>query len=170
MNREALKKTIKLFSFQQARLHQSGPVHRFGPLIFHTRLNFKHRTLSSGICLLSRHINRCSNLKRLFGPRLWIQSATMAPVRTTGTIVATAVAISISMAVLSYFWSETNLPLPKRKNQKFRTGLTDAIGNAPLIRIDSLSEVTGCEVHKSNLLFQFSFDFIIWVFFNFYCC
>ncbi|KAF3955208.1 hypothetical protein CMV_019547 [Castanea mollissima] len=27
----------------------------------------------------------------------------MAPVRTTGTIVATAVAISISMAVLSYF-------------------------------------------------------------------
>ncbi|GMY30962.1 cysteine synthase 2-like isoform X2 [Fagus crenata] len=63
----------------------------------------------------------------------------MAPVRTTGAIVVAA--ISISMAVLSYIVSSK-----KKKNKKFRNGLIDAIGNTPLIRINSLSDATGCEI------------------------
>ncbi|KAG2682575.1 hypothetical protein I3760_11G197000 [Carya illinoinensis] len=78
----------------------------------------------------------------------------MAPVRTTGAIVVAA-AISISMALLSHFIvsGKTNLPLPKqlrkkkkKKRSNSRNGLTDAIGNTPLIRINSLSEATGCEI------------------------
>ncbi|XP_040986240.1 cysteine synthase 2 [Juglans microcarpa x Juglans regia] len=75
----------------------------------------------------------------------------MAPVRTTGAVVVAA-AISISMALLSHFLvsGKTNLPLSKqskkKKRSKSRNGLTDAIGNTPLIRINSLSEATGCEI------------------------
>ena len=76
----------------------------------------------------------------------------MAPVKITGAIVAT---ISVSMAVLSYmiitYPSNKNAHLPlfkKKKNnkKKLRNGLIDAVGNTPLIRINSLSEATGCEV------------------------
>ncbi|KDP39279.1 hypothetical protein JCGZ_01036 [Jatropha curcas] len=62
-------------------------------------------------------------------------------------IVAT---ISVSMAVLSYIlWKyrsnkKTYLSLSTKK--KSRNGLIDAIGNTPLIRINSLSEATGCEI------------------------
>jgi cysteine synthase A len=71
----------------------------------------------------------------------------MAPVRTTGAIVVAA--ISISMAVLSYIVSSK-----KKKNKKFRNGLIDAIGNTPLIRINSLSDATGCEVNIKQLTFS----------------
>ncbi|XP_050246519.1 cysteine synthase 2-like isoform X2 [Quercus robur] len=69
----------------------------------------------------------------------------MAPVRTTGAIVAAA---AISMAVLSYLFSskKPNLVLLKEKKKKPRNGLIDAIGNTPLIRINSLSDATGCEI------------------------
>ncbi|KAL0000546.1 hypothetical protein SO802_014327 [Lithocarpus litseifolius] len=69
----------------------------------------------------------------------------MAPVRTTGAIVAAA---AISMAVLSYLFSSNkpNLALLKKKKKKPRNGLIDAIGNTPLIRINSLSDATGCEI------------------------
>ncbi|KAM3696165.1 hypothetical protein ACB094_06G018700 [Castanea mollissima] len=69
----------------------------------------------------------------------------MAPVRTTGAIVAAA---AISMAVLSYLFSskKPNLALLKKKKKKPRNGLIDAIGNTPLIRINSLSDATGCEI------------------------
>ena len=76
----------------------------------------------------------------------------MAPVRTTGAIVVAA--ISISMAVLSYIVSSK-----KKKNKKFRNGLIDAIGNTPLIRINSLSDATGCEVNIKQLTFSIFVSF-----------
>lgn len=73
----------------------------------------------------------------------------MAPVRTTDAIVA-----ALSIAVLSYFFCNSfrskvlsrkihNKSLSRKKS---RNGLIDAIGNTPLIRINSLSEATGCEI------------------------
>lgn len=76
----------------------------------------------------------------------------MAPVtvRATGAIVAAA---AIAIAVVTY----CSLYKPN-KNRNFRSifftkkklkprkGLVDAIGNTPLIRINSLSEATGCEI------------------------
>ncbi|KAG4203793.1 hypothetical protein ERO13_A04G006300v2 [Gossypium hirsutum] len=72
----------------------------------------------------------------------------MAPVRTTGAIVASTAAISISMAIFSYFlfFKKTNSTLHSNKKKKPRNGVVDAIGNTPLIRINSLSEATGCEI------------------------
>ncbi|KAM4102669.1 hypothetical protein ACJW30_06G019100 [Castanea mollissima] len=69
----------------------------------------------------------------------------MAAVRTTGAIVAAA---AISMVVLSYLFSSNkpNLALLKKKKKMPRNGLIDAIGNTPLIRINSLSDATGCEI------------------------
>ena len=77
----------------------------------------------------------------------------MAPVRT---IVAIA-SISISMAVFSYFlvFKKNNLILPSNKKKKPRNGVVGAIGNTPLIRINSLSEATGCEVTFISLCFFF---------------
>ncbi|PON33370.1 Tryptophan synthase beta subunit-like PLP-dependent enzyme [Parasponia andersonii] len=82
----------------------------------------------------------------------------MAPVRTTGAIVAAA-----SIVVLSFFLcnlkskssssKRTKLFVSSRK--KSRHGLVGAIGNTPLIRINSLSDATGCEV--SNWVV---FDFV----------
>ncbi|KAB2615402.1 cysteine synthase 2 [Pyrus ussuriensis x Pyrus communis] len=72
----------------------------------------------------------------------------MAPVRSTGAIVA---AVSVSMALLSLFLyksklssKKTKLTLPSKKNHT--NGLVGAIGNTPLIRINSLSDATGCEI------------------------
>ncbi|KAJ4838294.1 hypothetical protein Tsubulata_041623 [Turnera subulata] len=73
----------------------------------------------------------------------------MAPVavRTTGAVVA---AISVSLTTLSFFLynykskRKSLVSPPKRK--KARNGLIDAVGNTPLIRINSLSEATGCEI------------------------
>ncbi|KAE9458292.1 hypothetical protein C3L33_09755, partial [Rhododendron williamsianum] len=69
----------------------------------------------------------------------------MALVGTTGTVVAAA---SIA-ALLSYFLFCSNYRSKSsstKKKSKSRTGLVDAIGNTPLIRINSLSDATGCEV------------------------
>ncbi|KAF7140151.1 hypothetical protein RHSIM_Rhsim06G0228900 [Rhododendron simsii] len=69
----------------------------------------------------------------------------MALVGTTGTVVAAA---SIA-ALLSYFLFCSNYRSKSsstKKKSKSRTGLVDAIGNTPLIRINSLSDVTGCEI------------------------
>ncbi|XP_021818339.1 cysteine synthase 2 [Prunus avium] len=68
----------------------------------------------------------------------------MAPVRTTGAVVA---AISVTVALLSLFLYKSkpsSKKLPSKKNP--RNGLLGAIGNTPLIRINSLSEATGCEI------------------------
>ncbi|EEF39609.1 cysteine synthase, putative [Ricinus communis] len=73
----------------------------------------------------------------------------MAPVKTTGAIVA---AISVSMALLSYILcsytsnKNTRLEISNKKKKKPRNGLIDAVGNTPLIRINSLSQATGCEI------------------------
>ncbi|XP_028752939.1 cysteine synthase 2 isoform X2 [Neltuma alba] len=80
----------------------------------------------------------------------------MAPVRTTGAIVGVA-AIFVSVA-FSYFICErrsksssinTRSPSSKKKSRK---GLVGAIGNTPLIRINSLSDATGCEALASGQL------------------
>ncbi|KAB1215109.1 Cysteine synthase 2 [Morella rubra] len=74
----------------------------------------------------------------------------MAPVRTTGAIVvAAAAALAISMTMLSHLLSSkktVSALSKKKKKRKHRNGLIDAIGNTPLIRINSLSEATGCEI------------------------
>uniref|UniRef100_A0A5B7C4Y6 cysteine synthase n=1 Tax=Davidia involucrata TaxID=16924 RepID=A0A5B7C4Y6_DAVIN len=74
----------------------------------------------------------------------------MAPVRTTGAVVA-----ALSIALLSYFLCNNHRSKASFRNRKThkslsrkkpRNGLIDAIGNTPLIRINSLSEATGCEI------------------------
>ncbi|GAB2279819.1 hypothetical protein Dimus_014458 [Dionaea muscipula] len=75
----------------------------------------------------------------------------MVPSPTTGCAMAAAAAVSI--AALSWFLlshgffkissSRTQKPSSRKKS---RTGLIDAIGNTPLIRINSLSDATGCEI------------------------
>ncbi|CAI9760376.1 unnamed protein product [Fraxinus pennsylvanica] len=68
----------------------------------------------------------------------------MAPVRAAGTVV---IALSIG-AILSYFLrSRSKSSSTKTSNrQNSRNGLVAAIGNTPLIRINSLSDATGCEI------------------------
>ncbi|XP_009777030.1 cysteine synthase 2 isoform X1 [Nicotiana sylvestris] len=69
----------------------------------------------------------------------------MAPVRTAG-----AVATLLSIAIVSYFLFKTETTQQKssqkKKLQRRRNGLVAAIGNTPLIRINSLSDATGCEI------------------------
>ncbi|KAH0466509.1 hypothetical protein IEQ34_003747 [Dendrobium chrysotoxum] len=65
-------------------------------------------------------------------------------------------AAALSIALVSYllFSHQTSAILPwrkvprkcPRKKRKERRGLVEAIGNTPLIRINSLSEATGCEI------------------------
>lgn len=92
----------------------------------------------------------------------------MAPAKPTGAIVAAA---AISIAIASYFYlcksnKKTKLPLSfnsKKKKKLKRNGLVDTIGNTPLIRINSLSEATGCEVSVdfcSLSLFKLRFCFL----------
>ncbi|KAM1100701.1 hypothetical protein ACFX15_006889 [Malus domestica] len=72
----------------------------------------------------------------------------MAPVRSTGAVVAV---VSVSMALLSLFLykskpSSKKTELSLRSKENHRDGLVGAIGNTPLIRINSLSDATGCEI------------------------
>lgn len=77
----------------------------------------------------------------------------MAPVtvRATGAIGAAA---GIAIAVVTYCTlykpnknrNFRSIFFNKKKKLKPRKGLVDAIGNTPLIRINSLSEATGCEI------------------------
>ncbi|KAH0920550.1 hypothetical protein HID58_020568 [Brassica napus] len=76
----------------------------------------------------------------------------MAPVKITGAVVAAAA----TMVMLSYcffrFSSDkldscsSSSSSKKKKKLSTRNGLVDAIGNTPLIRINSLSDATGSEV------------------------
>ncbi|XP_044486689.1 cysteine synthase 2 [Mangifera indica] len=75
----------------------------------------------------------------------------MAPVKPRGVIVAAIAAISIAIA--SYYYlcksnkkTKLSLSFNNKKKKLKRNGLVDAIGNTPLIRINSLSEATGCEI------------------------
>lgn len=80
------------------------------------------------------------------------KSASMAPVKITGAVVAAAA----TMVMLSYcffrFSSDkldscsSSSSSKKKKKLSTRNGLVDAIGNTPLIRINSLSDATGSEV------------------------
>ncbi|KAK6934592.1 Pyridoxal-phosphate dependent enzyme [Dillenia turbinata] len=69
----------------------------------------------------------------------------MAPVKITG-----AIAAALSMAVISYLICNCRSKLKKTRTSNFtrepKNGLVGAIGNTPLIRINSLSEATGCEI------------------------
>ncbi|KAM1116653.1 hypothetical protein TB2_007026 [Malus domestica] len=72
----------------------------------------------------------------------------MAPVRSTGAVVAV---VSVSMALLSLFLykskpSSKKTKLSLRSKENHRDGPVGAIGNTPLIRINSLSDATGCEI------------------------
>lgn len=103
----------------------------------------------------------------------------MAPVtvRATGAIGAAA---GIAIAVFTYCTlykpnknrNFRSIFFNKKKKLKPRKGLVDAIGNTPLIRINSLSEATGCEVSSvldlflsSSFNFLSLFHFKLWFFF-----
>ncbi|XP_030541388.2 cysteine synthase 2 [Rhodamnia argentea] len=77
-----------------------------------------------------------------FGSR---NNAAMAPVKATGAVVA-----AVSLAVLSYLLcshrSQRWAPPKKKRDGRGKSGLVGAIGNTPLIRINSLSDATGCEI------------------------
>jgi cysteine synthase A len=64
----------------------------------------------------------------------------MAPVNMTGAVVAAAALLMLTS--YSFFF---RLSEKKKRKEKLtmRNGLVDAIGNTPLIRINSLSEATG---------------------------
>ncbi|XP_038691212.1 cysteine synthase 2 [Tripterygium wilfordii] len=75
----------------------------------------------------------------------------MAPVRSRG-VVAAAISISTSIVVFSYYFL-WNYQSKKKKNhlalskkRRVGNGVVDTIGNTPLIRINSLSDATGCEI------------------------
>ncbi|KAF7831277.1 cysteine synthase 2 [Senna tora] len=77
----------------------------------------------------------------------------MAPARTAGAAVVATVFVSLA---LSYFICDRRTKSPsnntqspssnKKSSNKKKKGLVDAIGNTPLIRINSLSDATGCEI------------------------
>lgn len=90
----------------------------------------------------------------------------MAAVRTGGAIV-TVTAISIAAVVVSLFICNKAGRLRKtQKLKKAGNGLVGAIGNTPLIRINSLSDATVCEVlllllPKKKLFLSAIFFFMI---------
>ncbi|XP_078430711.1 pyridoxal-5'-phosphate-dependent enzyme family protein [Wolffia australiana] len=59
-------------------------------------------------------------------------------------------AAALSIALFSYFAlsiaSKHRRATSKRKNRPSRRGIVEAVGNTPLIRINSLSDATGCEI------------------------
>ncbi|XP_062078835.1 cysteine synthase 2 [Humulus lupulus] len=69
----------------------------------------------------------------------------MAPVSTTGAIVA-AVSIVVASLFVCNIKSKSSSKRTTLSKKKSREGLIGAIGNTPLIRINSLSEATGCEI------------------------
>lgn len=80
----------------------------------------------------------------------------MAPVaaRNAGAV-GVGTAIFVSLVVAYFFCDRLCNPSKKKKKKKSKNGIIDAIGNTPLIRINSLSDATGCEV--INPLFNFHF-------------
>lgn len=71
----------------------------------------------------------------------------MAPVSATGAIVA-AVSIVVASLFVCNLKSKSSSKRTEISKKKSREGLIGAIGNTPLIRINSLSEATGCEVRN----------------------
>ncbi|XP_043689003.1 cysteine synthase 2 [Telopea speciosissima] len=68
-----------------------------------------------------------------------------------GNTAAGVLVAALSMTVLSYFLSSYRSRLSSRRTHShhlsnIRDGLIGTIGNTPLIRINSLSEATGCEI------------------------
>ncbi|CAL9219054.1 unnamed protein product [Arabidopsis halleri] len=68
----------------------------------------------------------------------------MAPVNMTGAVVAAAALLMLSS--YSFFFRLSEKKKKRKDKLSMRNGLVDAIGNTPLIRINSLSEATGCEI------------------------
>jgi len=73
---------------------------------------------------------------------------------------AAAAAVSLIACYLLLHKSRPNLPwvptvgFSRARNRRARRrGLVEAIGNTPLIRINSLSDATGCEVRAWNLTY-----------------
>lgn len=82
----------------------------------------------------------------------------MALVKMTGAVVAAAAMVMLSSYCYWSFFFRLSEKKKKRKEKlSIRNGLLDAIGNTPLIRINSLSEATGCEV-----FLDFSYPVSIW--------
>ncbi|KAK6947074.1 Pyridoxal-phosphate dependent enzyme [Dillenia turbinata] len=71
----------------------------------------------------------------------------MAPVKITGAIAA---ALSMAIISISYLICHCKSKVKKTQKSNFtrrpKNGLVGAIGNTPLIRINRLSEATGCEI------------------------
>jgi Na+/melibiose symporter-like transporter len=90
----------------------------------------------------------------------------MAPVaaRSAGAV-GIGTAIIISLAVAYFFCDRRNNSSKNNKKKKSKNGIIDAIGNTPLIRINSLSDATGCEVIiiiiNNNPFFQFSIFYFV---------
>lgn len=70
-------------------------------------------------------------------------------------VARTVVVATVALAALSYFFCDRRYvqhgkgkkkEKKKKKKRVGERGLVDAIGNTPLIRINSLSDATGCEV------------------------
>lgn len=80
--------------------------------------------------------------------RLWSRErgwkGKMAPVaaRSAGAV-GVGVAIFISVALTTYLICDRR---SKKKSISMKNGVVEAIGNTPLIRINSLSAATGCQV------------------------
>ncbi|KAG6520255.1 cysteine synthase 2-like [Zingiber officinale] len=62
----------------------------------------------------------------------------------TSAFAATAAGVAAFAALLSCL--VLSGLLPKKQNRRRRRGLVDAVGDTPLIRINSLSDATGCEI------------------------
>lgn len=73
----------------------------------------------------------------------------MAPVavvaRSTGAV-AVGFTIFVSLALTYFICDRHTKKNKKKKKKKSKKGLVDAIGNTPLIRINSLSDATGCQI------------------------
>lgn len=91
----------------------------------------------------------------LFPPvELKPQTVSLQPSRKGMAAVArTVVVATVALAALSYFFCDRRhvqhgkgKKKEKKKKRGGERGLVDAIGNTPLIRINSLSDATGCEV------------------------
>lgn len=82
----------------------------------------------------------------------------MAAATAAGAAAAAAAAVSLIACYLLLHKSRPNLPwvptvgFSRASGRRARRrGLVEAIGNTPLIRINSLSDATGCEVRAWNL-------------------
>jgi cysteine synthase A len=83
----------------------------------------------------------------------------MAPVaaRSAGAV-GIGTAIIISLAVAYFFCDRRNNSSKNNKKKTSKNGIINAIGNTPLIRINSLSDATGCEV---IIILFFNFQFFV---------